>query len=318
MTWPTSVILVFQQIKATKEKAMSMEDFIITVYCLIDETLKIVIAPQKLRRRGFEPSLSDSEMITMEVTAEFLGIDTDKGAWEYFCNHWRDWFPRLGSRANYAKHAANLWNVTQQIQKKLAKRLGAFSDLLHLSDGFPMPACHFKRAYFSRIFAGEADYGYCASKGETYYGFKGNVLINSEGVITEITATAANIDERDSLWDLINEVQGMVIADKGLIGVDYRNELRQFTQIDLQTAVRSNMKETRSEKFVKWLKSKRRLVKTVIGQLTERFNIEKVRARKLWYLTNRIARKVLAHTVCVFINKQNGNPPLQFELLLKP
>ncbi len=47
MTWPTSVILVFQQIKATKEKAMSMEDFIITVYCLIDETLKIVIAPQK-------------------------------------------------------------------------------------------------------------------------------------------------------------------------------------------------------------------------------------------------------------------------------
>ncbi len=143
-------------------------------------------------------------------------------------------------------------------------------------------------------------------------------MINSEGVITEITATAANIDERDSLWDLINEVQGMVIADKGLIGVDYRNELRQFTQIDLQTAVRSNMKETRSEKFVKWLKSKRRLVETVIGQLTERFNIEKVRARKLWYLTNRIARKVLAHTVCVFINKQNGNPPLQFELLLKP
>jgi hypothetical protein len=81
----------------------------------------------------------------------------------------------------------------------------------------------------------------------------------------------------------------------------------------LQTAVRSNMKETRSEQFVKWLKSTRRLVETVIGQLTERFHIEKVRARKVWYLTNRIARKVLAHMVCVFINKQNGNPPLQFE-----
>lgn len=296
---------------------MSMEDFIISVYCLVDEILKKLMDGRKLRQRGFKPGLSDSEMITMEIVAEFLGIDTDKGAWEYFCHHWRNWFPMLGSRSNFAKHAANLWNATQRIQKELAKQLGAFSDLLHLSDGFPMPVCHFKRAYFSRIFSDEADYGYCASKGEIYYGFKGNVLINSEGVITEVTATAANIDERDSLWDLIDEIRGMLIADKGLIGADYKNELNQFAQIDLQTAVRSNMKETRSEKFVTWLKSKRRLVETVISQLTERFNIEKVRARKLWYLTNRIARKVLAHTVCIFINKKQGNPPLQFELLVK-
>lgn len=55
-----------------------------------------------------------------------------------------------------------------------------------------------------------------------------------------------------------------------------------------------------------------------IGQLTDRFQIEKIRARKLWYLTNRIARKVLAHTVCACINKKIGNPPLQFELLVKP
>jgi IS5 family transposase len=278
---------------------MSMEDFIIAVYCLVDEMLKNIVGEKKLRQRGFKPNLSDSEMITMEVVAEFLGIDTDKGAWEYFCNHWRNWFPMLGSRANYAKHAANLWNMTQRIQKELAKKSGAFSDQLHLSDGFPMPTCHFKRAYFSRTFESEAAYGYCASKGETYYGFKGNVLISSEGIITEITATAANIDERDSLWDLINEISGMIIADKGLIGVDYQNELRQCAGIDLQTAVRDNMKETRCKRFVKWLKSTRRLVETVIGQLTERFNIEKVRARKLWYLTNRIARKILAHTICV-------------------
>jgi hypothetical protein len=208
--------------------------------------------------------------------------------------------------------------VTQLIQNELATHLGAFSDSLHLSDGFPISVCHFKRAYFSRIFAGEADYGYCASKGETYYGFKGNILINSEGVITQVTTTAANIDERDSLWYLIDGVHGMLIADKGLIGTDDQNELRQHSQIDLQTAVRDNMKETRSERFVKWLKSKRRLIETVIGQLTERFNIEKVRARKMWYFTNRIARKILAHTICVLINKQHGNPPLQFELLLKP
>lgn len=67
----------------------------------------------------------------------------------------------------------------------------------------------------------------------------------------------------------------MLIADKGLIGAEYRDELREFAQMDLQTAVQSNMKETQSEKFVKWLVSTRRLVETVIGQLTERFILKR-------------------------------------------
>jgi hypothetical protein len=76
-------------------------------------------------------------------------------------------FPKIGSRANFAKEAANLWYLKQQIQQEIATALGAFSDSLHLSDGFPMPVCHFKRALGSAIFANEAAYGYCASKSET-------------------------------------------------------------------------------------------------------------------------------------------------------
>ncbi|ARM33361.1 TPA: IS982 family transposase [Legionella pneumophila] len=296
---------------------MSVEEFIIAVYCLVDDIMNELLNSKSLRQRGFNPALTDSEMIAMELVAEFQGIDTDKGAWEYFCNHWRALFPNIGSRANFAKHAANLWNMKQQIQKVLAGRMGAFTDLLHISDGFPVPVCHFRRANFSQVFAGEATYGYCASKGETYYGFKGNVLINSDGIITGITLSQAHIDERESLWDLVDGIHGMIIADKGLIGSEYQNELREYSGIDLQTAVRSNMEDKRGKHFSKWLTSTRRLVETVIGQLTERFQIEKVRARKLWYLTNRVARKVLAHTVCAYINKKMGNPPLQFELLVK-
>lgn len=297
---------------------MSVEDFIIAVYCLVDDVMNELLKGRNLRHRGFNPALTDSEMITMECVAEFQGIDTDKGAWEYFCTHWRNLFPNLGSRTNFAKHAANLWCMKQQLQKVLARQMGAFTDSLHISDGFPVSVCHFRRAHFSRVFQDEASYGYCASKAETYYGFKGNLLINSDGVITGITLSQAHVDERESLWDLVDGVHGMIIADKGLIGSEYQNELRACSGIDLQTAVRSNMKDSRGDYFLKWLTSTRRLVETVIGQLTERFQIEKVRARKLWYLTNRITRKVLAHTVCVFINKKRGNPPLQFELLIKP
>jgi hypothetical protein len=150
----------------------------------------------------------------------------------------------------------------------VAKRLGAFSDLLHVVDGFPIPVCEFKRAGFSRIFSGEAAYGYCASKAKTYYGFKGNVLINSEGVITDFTVTAANIDEREAFWDMSDIITGMTLADKGLIGTKFQEEVRKMTQINLQTPARSNMEENRTPGFLKWLKSTRRLVETVIGQLT--------------------------------------------------
>jgi len=252
----------------------------------------------------------------MEIVAEFLGIDTDKGCWQFFRTHYRHYFPHLGSKANFAKQAANLFAVKLSLQTMLARRLGAKEDLLHLCDGFPMPVCHFRRANFSHVFKDQASFGFCAAKREIYYGFKGNLLIDSKGVISGLTLTAANIDERESLWDIISGIRGDIIADKGLIGKDYQAELYHETGIILHTAVRDNMHEDRSAHFIKWLKSTRRLVETVIGQLTERFHIEKVRARKLWSLINRTARKILAHTLACFINYQSGNPLLQFDRII--
>ncbi len=220
-------------------------------------------------------------------------------------------FPELGSRGNYAKQSANLWIIKQRIQASFAAQSGALSDKLHMADGLPMPICHFKRAGFSSIFKGIASYGYCASKSETYYGFKGNLAIGSDGMIV----TPANIDERESLWDIIGNIRGLLIADKGLIGEDYQAQIREHTQVNLQTPLRSNMNDPRGRHFSRWLTSTRRLVETVIGQLSQQFHIEKVRARDLWHLTNRIERKVLAHTVCMMVNKMLGNPPLQFECL---
>ena len=76
------------------------------------------------------------------------------------------------------------------------------------------------------------------------------------------------------------------------------------------------MKESRSAKFLKWMMGTRRLIETVIGQLAERFHMEKVRARDIWHQFSRFWRKILAHTLCVKINISLGNEPLQFEKLL--
>lgn len=56
----------------------------------------------------------------------------------------------------------------------------------------------------------------------------------------------------------------------------------------------------------------RQMVETVIGHLCHWFDIETVPARDLWHLTSRLARKVLAHTVMVYLNYQQGRAALQF------
>jgi len=252
----------------------------------------------------------------MEIVGEFMGKDCDKGIWRYFRNHWHSWFPKLGSRSSFVKQSANLWVVKERIQQYLAQELGAVKDSIHMVDGFPMPVCKITRAPRSHCFQGEASYSYCAAKDEYYYGFEGLVMVNADGVICGYTFASANIDERNVLQDMTDGIKGLLIGDKGFIRPLLKQELAE-QGIDLQTPLRKNMEDPRPKPYVKQLMRVRRLVETVIGQLADRFNIEKVWARDCWHLANRFIRKLLAHTMGAFLNKLVGNQLLHFEELVE-
>lgn len=89
-----------------------------------------------------------------------------------------------------------------------------------------------------------------------------------------------------------------------------------YQHIDLETPLRANMTDTRDPVFVKSLIKVRRLVETVIGQLTDHLHIAKVRARDLWHLTSRVNRKILAHTMGIYLNRMLRREPLQFDGLI--
>ena len=50
---------------------MSVEDFIIAVFCVVDDELKKMLNGQRLRQRGPAPGLQGSEVITMEIVGKF-------------------------------------------------------------------------------------------------------------------------------------------------------------------------------------------------------------------------------------------------------
>jgi Transposase DDE domain len=292
----------------------SIEYFIIAVFCKIDELLKEITLEHGVRAKGFAPALSDSEVMTMEIVSEYQGIETDIGIWKYFRKHWRDWFPALKSRTTFVRQAANLCQYKAMLQQKLAEQLGALDDDVHLIDGVPIPLCYLCRSSRCRSFEDIADYGYCASKDMHYYGFHGHVLISGSGVITQFALTPANGDERETLWDLVSNIHGFLIGDKGYLSQPLKRELQTFS-VDLQTALRSNMHDSRPRWWVRLIVKVRRLIETVIGQLVGRFHLDKVWARDIWHLSSRLNRKILAHTMCFWLNRHSLHP-LQFEDLV--
>lgn len=294
---------------------MPIDEFIITVFCWVENELKKVTGGVKLRTRGFPPHLSDSEVITMDLVGEWCGYDGDEAIWQYFKRHWWAWCPRLGARTTFVRQAANLWRLKQLLQERLVTDLGARTADCHIIDGFPIAVCKLARAPRSRGLTAEADYRYCAAKAEDYYGLKANLLIDLRGVVVGLTITAANVDERDSAYDLVSVIEGLLLGDKGFIRPQFKADCEALG-IDLQTPVRQNMTERRPRWWLQLLRRLRKRIETVISQLEQRFGLAKTRARDVWHLTNQVTRKLLAHTLGVWLNLHQGREPLELDGLV--
>lgn len=294
---------------------MSIEEFIISVYCLIAEKYAVAVCGHRLRTRGTPPGLSDCEAITIFIVGEYLGLGSDKHIWRYFKAHWQSWFPRLGCRTSFTRQSANLCNVQKAIQESISAAHCHHKDLF-LFDGFPIPVCHIRRYKRRRVFGESGGVGYCAAKDEYYFGFKGHILITQCGAVKTCVVASAPIDERDMLPEIAEAIVGDIIADKGLI----RPELTQMLArkaVNLHTPLRKNMNDPRPKPFVNQLMDIRRKVETVISQLVDRFKIQTIKAKDTWHLLAKINRKILAHTVCFAINaKRNPLEPLQFDKII--
>jgi hypothetical protein len=296
---------------------MPLDMYIITVFCWIEYSIKEIENQQgSLRQRGESPTLFDSEVICMEIVGEFLGLESDKDIWTYFLTYWLNFFPRLTSRTSFTRQCANLYALKQQIHEKMILELKAYAAKIHVIDGFPLPIFRFGRAHVCKIFKGDASYGYCAAKKETYYGFKGEIVIDEKGIICAYTFAKANTDEREILWDITDNISNLLIGDKGFISEELKTQLVEERNITLETPLRKNMKENRPLKFVQSLFKKRKLVETVISQLCDRFHIQNIKAKDVWHFSNKFVRKILSHTFAAFINIREGRSTLRFESLV--
>jgi hypothetical protein len=291
---------------------MDLSTFIVAVFCLIDEHLKDL---GRLRARGPAPTLCDSEVLTIEVVGEFLGLDEDTRLFAYFRRHYAHFFPNLlrVHRTTFARQSANLWKAKELLWQRL------LADTPHdrgfaLCDSMPLPACLFARAYRCRRFRGEAAFGKDTLLRQTFYGFRVHMRVCWPGLITRMSVAPANAHELSVLPEIAEFTSGLIVGDRNYHSPKTKEELADMG-VELLAPYSSKKRDPTPQKSA-FLSRLRYRIDTVFSQLTERYSVKRVWARDLWHLASRLLRKVLSHTVAFLLNHQLGNPPLQLSKLL--
>lgn len=287
----------------------NLTDLFTNIFVIIDDIYNEIIPTSIRNRRNIKDSkLSDSEIITISIVGELLTIDSEKSFFTLLKREYKSLFPKLGDRTRFNRTKRNLQSVISKIREYISEIFQFNSDNIRIIDSMPIPVCKFGRAHFSKCFKGEASYGRCASKKETYFGFKFHALTTIDGFLTDYVITPANIDDRNAVWDLCDKYNSIsIIGDKGYINKRLTPELKSQRDINLLFLKRENNKDNYPKEIRQLIFKFRRRIETSFSQLTEQLNLNKVKSKSMLGFITRTSIKVLAHNILFLINKLMGN-----------
>lgn len=189
-----------------------------------------------------------------------------------------------------------IWLV-QVIRQALNAQISP--DTIVIIDSFPLPLCQTVRNYRTRIFEGQADIGYNASKHLWFYGFKVHMLVTLSGYILNYVVTPASVHDIRAVNELLeNCQQPCILADLAYLSQELKVDLAK-RGYHLWTPLRQNMLGAKLHNHWK-LMAMRRTIETRFSELCVLFEIEQTLARSLTGLQLRLEQIILAYNLRYF------------------
>lgn len=169
-------------------------------YEKILETIQSVESKVNFLKQIRTPKLSDIELIAIDLTSEFMGIDSE-----------RDLFRKLPislsvkiERSVYNRRKRRLCLYKESLRQKMANEISSSS--VYIVDSMPLEVCKLSRSTRSRIckqeYYSSPDKGYCASQKTHFYGYKIHTVCTASGVITNFDLTPASTHDIHYLKDI--------------------------------------------------------------------------------------------------------------------
>jgi hypothetical protein len=170
----------------------------VTVYCTVDDLYQAQFAAAKPVRPGAAPELSDSEVLTLLLLAQWQPDRQERAFPRYAARQWRGYFPRLLSPSAFHRRARDLWGVVCALGPAVAAALPASSGApaaYGAMAGVPIPRLRRGRGRRRRS-RDEAGFGRGGSDREPYYGGHLVAVVAPPGVITGWVLGPADTAER--------------------------------------------------------------------------------------------------------------------------
>lgn len=169
--------------------------FLVTVYTLVDDLYRAHFAAHKPVRPGPRPLLSDSEVLTLVLCAQWHGR-SERQFLRYVDQHWRAYFPRLLSQSAFNRRTRDLTGALVQLTPLIAAALAAHEVHYQVLDTVPGPLARRCRGRRRRLFDDEAGFSRGGSDRDAYFGCQLLVTTVPNGPITGWTLGPASTEGR--------------------------------------------------------------------------------------------------------------------------
>lgn len=270
-------------------------------YLKILSVLDIIEEKSSYLKQIRKPKLSDKELIAINLTAEYLGIDSES---ELFRKLPPPLFDSI-ERSVYNRRKRKLFDFQEEIRQNLYERLDT-SKSCYIVDSMPLEVCKLSRSLRSTICKNELysspNRGYCASQAMSYYGYKLHAVCSSEGVVRCLDLTPASVHDIHYLNDVKQQLSNcIVLGDKGYLSAKIQLNLFETRAIKLEVPMRRNQINFKEQPYL--FRKTRKRIETIFSQLCDQFNIRRNYAKTFDGFKTRILTKITAFTVIQFINK---------------
>lgn len=181
------------------------------IYDFILNELRKLTLNENFYFTPIKPKLSDLELIAINVSAEYLSIDSEYQLFRYLSNSKLN---GMVERSVYNRRKRKLFLHMENIRKIMVDR---FHDIesTFIVDSMPLEICKNARANRSKI-CKEDEFsfpskGYCASQSSYYYGYKLHAICSVSGIFQSFDISTASIHDIHFLQDIKHQMKNCTL-----------------------------------------------------------------------------------------------------------
>ena len=330
---------------------MNLDTFLVALYTIVDDLYQANIAPLLPVRCGPKPRLSDSEMLTLALCAQWHGA-SERAFLRYAAQHWRGYFPNLTSQSACNRRIRKLAWALSALAQAAARELAAYAAPFQVLDTVPLPLMRRCRGRKHKLFGHEAGIGRGGSDRDWYYGCKLMLAATDQGVITGFLLSPASTEDHWAAeaflcwranplgapvspeelprrrngqkhvgpngpqWPRYGPGQPTAapcLGDNGLFGANWQR--RWLEEYGAAVLAPLNYRGESAKHWRRRHRSRLQVAETVNGLLEQVFHLHYPKARSVWGLLAQVSAKVAALNLGIRVNRQLGRPGLALATL---